>query len=168
MILLINACLEWQYLCMCDVQQCPSEVCEESLGEGPSQREVATKQLGQEDWGKTEGNSYCFAFFPTSLSVSKLLVNNIISNPILMHKHLDFRKWLITVHKMNRYGTHIILTVAFLMVLLMDVLFSTAEGNTTFTDTVQLWWWCLDCGFRILSLVWLFGQMGVLPLELQH
>lgn len=42
---------------ICGGPQCSPEVCEESLGEGPSQREVDGEQLGQEDWGKTEGKA---------------------------------------------------------------------------------------------------------------
>lgn len=45
-------------LTVCDGLQCAPEVCEESLGEGRSQPEVGTKQLGQEDRGKTEGKGY--------------------------------------------------------------------------------------------------------------
>lgn len=44
-------------LTICGGPQCSPEVCEESLGEGPSQREVVGEQLGQEDRGKTEGKA---------------------------------------------------------------------------------------------------------------
>lgn len=57
-------------LTVCNCSQCAPEVCEESLGEGPSQREVGTKQLGQEDRGKTEGKCRLFLW---SLSEHKCL-----------------------------------------------------------------------------------------------
>lgn len=55
-------------LTVCNGSQCAPEICEESLGEGPSQREVGTKQLGQEDRGETEGKCYCGTYQNTSLT----------------------------------------------------------------------------------------------------
>lgn len=52
---------------MCNGSQRPPEVCEESLGEGRSQPEVGTKQLGQEDRGKTEGKRLCLCFLVTQV-----------------------------------------------------------------------------------------------------
>lgn len=62
----IDDCQYWLYVMGL---QCPPEVCEESLGEGRSQREVGTNQLGQEDRGKTEGKSGVFVITINALDI---------------------------------------------------------------------------------------------------